>query len=220
MSELEAIREKYLRAQLAGDRREAVRIVIDEGLGCGASINELQIDVIRSAQVETGRLWQLNQLSVAQEHMVTAISSSALSALMERAPAARPNGKKVVVACVEGEQHELAARLAADMLELGGFDLRFLGGDVPHDHLMSMVRQENPDLVGLSVTMLYNLQSLRVAVAMLRTVTSAPICAGGYAITWSRPVADDLQIHAAGSSLDEIIGLASRLTGLAPQIDE
>jgi hypothetical protein len=82
-----------------------------------------------------------------------------------------------------------------------------------------MVREERPDLIGLSVTMLFNLRSLREAVATLRTVTDAPICVGGYAIMWSRPIEQELQVYASGPSRHEIVALARRLTGL-PQIDE
>jgi hypothetical protein len=85
--------------------------------------------------------------------------------------------------------------------------------------LVSIARDEKPDLIGLSVTMLFNLRSLREAVALLRTVTDAPICVGGYAIMWSRPVEQELQVHASGPSRHEIVALARRLTGLH-QIDE
>jgi methanogenic corrinoid protein MtbC1 len=213
MKELRDMKEKYLHAQLAGDRREAVRIVVD-GLRCGASICELQTEVIRSAQDELGTLWQRNMVSIAQEHMATEISSVALSALFERAPIAKPNGKKILIGCVEGEDHGFAARLVADMLELAGFQVRFLGGNVPTAHLALIARDERPDLIGLSVTMVYNLNSLRAATAALRAVTDAPICAGGYALMWSRALAQELHIDISGPSRDEVVARACRLTGL------
>jgi methanogenic corrinoid protein MtbC1 len=210
------LKEKYLRAQLAGDRREAVRIVVEEGLGSGASVVDLQAEVISAAQDEIGRLWQLNVVTIAQEHMATAISHLTLAALFERARVAAPTGKKIVIACVEGELHDLPARLASDLLEIAGFDVRFLGANVPHDHLVSMVREEKPQLVGLSVTMSFNLQSLRDAVSMLRAVTAAPIFAGGHALTWSPGLEQELQIHPAGSSPNDVLATARRLTGLVP----
>ena len=211
--DLAEIRERYLRAQLAGHRREAVSLV-EECLKQGASVEELQSEVIRAAQDEHGRLWQRDMISIAQEHMASEISNIALTAIFERAPVAAPNGKKVIIGCVEGEEHQLAARLPADMLELAGFDVRFLGGNVPHLHLGRMVREEKPDVIGLSVTMLFNLKSLRDAVSLLRTITDAPIMVGGYAIMWSRPIEQELQVHAGGASRDEIVGLARQLTGL------
>lgn len=216
--ELGTVKERYLKAQLAGDRRQAVHL-IEDCLHRGASVSDIQMEVIRSAQDHLGRLYERNEVTIAQEHMATAVSNVALAALFERAPVPRANGKKILLGCVEGEEHELAARLASDMLELAGFQLRFLGGNVPHVHLMTMAREENPDLIGLSVTMLFNLKSLRDAVDVVRSVTDVPICVGGYAIMWSRPIEQELHVHASGPSREEIVSLACRLTGLS-QMDE
>ena len=209
------LKEKYLRAQLAGDRREAVRVVVEEGLGGGASVVDLQAQVIGAAQDEIGRLWQLNVVTIAQEHMATAISHLTLAALFERARVAKSTGKKILIACVEGELHDLPARLAGDLLEIEGFDIRFLGANVPHDDLVSMVREEKPHLIGLSVTMSFNLPSLRTAVSMLRAVTTAPIFAGGHALSWSPGLEQELDIHPAGSTPNDVLAMARRLTGLS-----
>ena len=209
------LKEKYLRAQLAGDRREAVRVVVEEGLGCGASVVDLQAQVIGAAQDEIGRLWQLNVVTIAQEHMATAISHLTLAALFERARVAKSTGKKILIACVEGELHDLPARLAGDLLEIEGFDVRFLGANVPHDDLVTMVREDKPDLIGLSVTMSFNIPSLRTAVSMLRAVTAAPIFVGGHALRWSPGLEHELDIQPAGSTPNDVLAMARRLTGLS-----
>ena len=209
------LKERYLRAQLAGDRREAVRVVIEEGLARhGASVVELQSHVIRAAQDEIGRLWQMNLVTIAQEHMATAISHLSLAALFERARVAAPVDKKIVIACVEGELHDLPARLVSDLLEIDGFEVRFLGANVPHDDLVAMVRDERPALVGLSVTMSFNLPALREAVARLRVVTDAPIFVGGHALAWSPGIDKELDLHVAGSTPDAVLATARHLTGL------
>jgi MerR family transcriptional regulator, light-induced transcriptional regulator len=209
------LKELYLRAQLAGDRREAVRLVVEEGLGKrGASVIELQSQVIGAAQDEIGRLWQMNLVTIAQEHMATAISHLTLAALFERAKVAKPVDKKLVMACVEGEHHDLPARLVSDLLEIHGFDVRFLGANVPHDHLAAMVREERPALIGLSVTMSFNLTSLREAVSRVRVVTDAPIFVGGHALAWSPGIDKELGLHVAGTTPDDVLATARRLTGL------
>ncbi|HET7402993.1 MAG TPA: B12-binding domain-containing protein, partial [Usitatibacter sp.] len=58
---------RYLEAQLSGDRREAVRLVLEEGIGEGHSVRTLQAGVVQAAQREIGRLWQQNRISIAQE---------------------------------------------------------------------------------------------------------------------------------------------------------
>ncbi len=208
---LDELRERYLRAQLAGDRREAVRLVLEDGVDRGSSIVELQCHVIQAAQDEIGRLWQLNLVTIAQEHMATAISQLALSALFEHAPARRSHGKKIAIACVEGELHDLPARLVADYLELDGFDVRFFGANVPQDELGAMIRDEQPDVIGLSVTMSFNMPALREAIARLRVVTTAPIVVGGHAVELSRQAADALGVELAGKQPEELLAAVRRL---------
>ncbi len=211
---LDLLRERYLRAQLAGDRREAVRLVVEDGLGAGTKVTDLHAGVIQAAQREIGVLWQQNRVSIAQEHMASAISHLSLAALFERAAHARPLGKKLVLACVEGELHDLPARIVADFLEIEGFDVRYLGANVPHDDLTRMIEAESPDLVGLSVTMSFNVPALRIAVARVRAVTDRPIFVGGHATQWAQGVATELGVASAGTVPSEVVALARRLVGL------
>src|SRR5688500_827429 len=81
--ELAALRERYVAAQLAGSRREVLRLVVEEGLERGATVGQLQAHVIRAAQAEIGRLWQHNRISIAQEHLATALSQLAMAHLFQ-----------------------------------------------------------------------------------------------------------------------------------------
>src|SRR5690242_10012120 len=103
MADLTELSDRYLAAQLVGDRREALRLIIEEGLEQGVSVPRLQIEVIQAAQYEIGRLWQENAISVAQEHLATGISQLALAHLYEHLPRGESIGRRAVVACVEGE---------------------------------------------------------------------------------------------------------------------
>ncbi len=212
--DLRELRERYLRAQLAGDRREAVRLVVEDGLGSGACVLDVQSQVIQAAQDEIGRMWQQNRVTIAQEHMASAISQLSLAALFERARPGKPLGKKLVLACVAGEQHDLPARMVADFLEIEGFDVRYLGADVPHDDLIKLIDTERPDLVGLSVTMSFNVPALRIAVARVRDATSCPIFVGGHALRWAAGIAGELGVEAAGTTPAEVIEMARRLAGV------
>jgi MerR family transcriptional regulator, light-induced transcriptional regulator len=170
MSDLTALRERYLAAVLRGDRHEAPRIVVEDGLATGATVLELSEQIIQASQREIGRLWQENVISIAQEHMATAIANVALAQLFARAKPAPRNGKRILVACVEGEQHEFPARLVADALDLSGFDVRFIGANIPTDTLLDMIAFDPPDLVALSATMSFHGPAMRATVA--RTAAS------------------------------------------------
>lgn len=208
---LDELRDRYLEAQLAGNRREAVRLVVEDGLGSGADVHAVQAAVVQAAQVEIGRLWQENRVTIAQEHMATAISQLALAALFERVPAAPRHERALLLACVEGELHDLPARLAADVLELDGFDVVYLGANVPDRELVEATRAVRPDVVGLSVTMTFNVPALRAAVAGLRALGGTPIFVGGHALRWSSGLAAELDVEPGGAAPDEIVAIARRL---------
>jgi methanogenic corrinoid protein MtbC1 len=86
------------------------------------------------------------------------------------------------MACVEGELHDVGARICADVLDLHGFDVRFLGANVPTDCLLSFVEHTRPHLVALSVTLPTHLPAARAALAALRARTEAPLAVGGRAL--------------------------------------
>lgn len=203
--QLSAVREHYLQAQVTGDRRAALQVVRD-ALAMGHSVRAVRQQVVQAAQQEIGRLWQENRLSVAHEHMATAISQMALVHLFEEAPIPRSRGRKIVVACVEGELHDLPARLVADYLESEGYGVRFLSADVPTESLCSALAQERPDLLALSVTMSLNVTGLRAAVAAVRErFPTLKILAGGQALAWAPELAGQLGIVTDGDTPEEIV---------------
>lgn len=210
------LRERYLRAVLAGDRREAVRLVLEDGLDRGVPTADLHHGVIAAAQQEIGRLWQLNLVTVAREHMASAITHLVLAALFGRAVALPSVGKRVIVACVEGEMHDLPARIVADTLELAGFDVAFLGANVPLDDMVAHARTDPADLICLSVTMTFHIPALRAAITSLRAVTSTALMIGGHAVGWSAALGEELGVMVSGSVPELIVMQARLATGLPP----
>jgi methanogenic corrinoid protein MtbC1 len=210
-----ALVQRYLAAQLAGDRREALRLLVDEGLLRGIPLQDIHLKIIQPAQYEIGRLWQENRISIAQEHLATAVSQLALSHLYRHLPRDPSNGKVVMLACVEGELHEVGARMASDFLEMAGFDVRFLGANVPTSHLVRMVREQTPDLLALSVTMTYHLPALRAALEQARAAAPRlPMAVGGLAFSWVPGLEKELNVTFHGRDARELVASACRTLGV------
>ena len=212
------VREAYVAAQLAGDRRKALELVsglVDEQRLTHGSI---RAGVIRAAQQEIGRLWQENEISVAQEHMATAISHLALAELFRRERPAPRNGRKVIVACVDGELHDFPARLVADELDVAGFDVRFLGASVPTDTLLTFVAREDPDLLVLSATMAFHADAVRHAVERIRRHTNGrlPIAVGGQVCAWVESLGGELGVEITGCDAAALVDQARTLLGVRP----
>jgi methanogenic corrinoid protein MtbC1 len=128
--------------------------MLEEGLPLAALYQE----VITPAMYELGRLWERGAITVADEHLATALTHRVLGALTPPAFAGQALEKdspkpRAMLAAVQGEQHALGLRMAADLLEGAGCEAIYLGADVPVEALMQSIASFSPDLLGLSATM-------------------------------------------------------------------
>lgn len=116
---LDALARRYLDALLSSDRRGASALIMD-AVEKGTSIRDIYRGVFERTQREVGRLWQMNQISVAQEHFCTAATQMIMSQLYPYIFSGTRKDRGIIVACVGGELHEMGARMVADMFELDG----------------------------------------------------------------------------------------------------
>lgn len=176
--------EAFEEALLCGNRRGADDL-LDLGLARGDSLLNFELHVIQPALYGIGRKWQCNQVSVAQEHLATAMSQSVMTRGLMKVPLPQGNGRKVLLACVQGNHHSVGLQMVADGFYLAGWDVQLLGADVPTQSLVKHVAEWKPDLVGLSVSFA---QQLRVAKDIMARLTQTmhslrpPVIIGGLAI--------------------------------------
>ena len=172
--------EQYLQAVLAGDRRRAFGVV-DAAREAGVGLRELYLEVFQPALREVGRLWQENRITVADEHLATAITQTAMSRLYDDLfTGAAPARRLLVAACADHERHEVGLRMICDLLEMEGWDTVFLGATVPVEDLVETVRRREPDVVALSASIAPHLPRLRETIRALRAgIPDPPLIAVG-----------------------------------------
>lgn len=91
--------DQYLAAVRAGDRREAFAVV-DRACAARMDAPTLYVQVLQPALREIGRLWQENEISVADEHLATAITQAAMTRLFDRTVGdSRFDGPLLIAAC-------------------------------------------------------------------------------------------------------------------------
>ncbi|MFJ9809160.1 B12-binding domain-containing protein [Streptomyces sp. NPDC101158] len=187
---LAGIRERLWAALAARDEEEAAAAVFD-ACDAGTPLEDVLLDVIGPVQARVGREWAAGRLSVAQEHAVTAIQDRVIAALAHRTaprPAAgravrRRDGApahRVTIACVDGEWHALPARLLAEVLRGRGFDVDYLGAQVPTPHLIAHLHQTGTDVVALSSSLPVRLPSAHAAITAVQAI-GLPVLVGGAA---------------------------------------
>lgn len=203
---------RYLLALLEGDRPRACAMLVDAVPRL--SLHEVHAHVIAPVMYELGRMWHLNEVTVAEEHFATATTLAGMSLLMARLPRRPSNGKTLLAACIQGNAHELGLRMVADTFELEGWRVVYLGADVPSDALAMAVRDFDASLVALSVTLHSQLQTLADAIALIRKAATVKIIVGGYALESAEAVR---QLGADGyaKSAAESLKLGAKLCGLA-----
>lgn len=158
----------YLRAIRDGDRRAAFA-VLEQCIAAGHGLRPVYLQVLQPAMHEIGRLWQEDRLSVAQEHLATAITQAAMARLYGgHFEAALGPGRRLVAACADSERHELGLRMIADFLELDGWEVAYLGAAIPVDELVATVREQRPDALALSVSLAPHLPRLRAMIEAVR----------------------------------------------------
>lgn len=184
---------------------------MQDGLSAGISVRDLHLEVVQGAQHAVGRMWEENRITVAREHVASAIAQLALAQLYPHLPRGEANGWRAVLACVRGEQHELAARVASDFMEMAGFEVRFMGADVPTDALVDAIDEGRAHVMALSITIDHHWEALLHA---LQTVaTSRPRVlrvVGGRAV---RGREDELAALGVLCSADRADTLVQRLVG-------
>jgi methanogenic corrinoid protein MtbC1 len=151
-----ALQQVYLKEILAGQRKAALEIIMDAYRG-GYSIPDIYMNVFQEVLYEIGRLWETNRITVADEHMGTAITQFVMSNLYQHLEIADAQRGKLVMTGVQGELHQVGANMVADVLEADGWDVLFLGTNVPAEGVIQAIRQQQPDLFGISSTMFFNI---------------------------------------------------------------
>lgn len=160
-------KDDYLAAILAGNRGSALRIA--HGLvEDGAPVLDVYADVLQEALYEVGRLWESHRISVATEHIATAVTQLVLARLYESLPRRAAFRGRVVLTGIEGELHQVGGQMVSDALETDGWEVAYLGTDVPLADVVDSVATLRPEVLGVSCTISRNLPRVAALVAAVR----------------------------------------------------
>ena len=164
---LAELARQYLDALLKADRREASQMVLD-AVHQGTPVRDIYLHVFQRSQYEIGRLWQSNQISVAQEHLCTAATQLIMSQLYPFIFGTERKNRRIVAACVGGDLHEIGIRMVADFFEMAGWDTFYLGADVPSASIVQTVIDRRAQVLAVSATLLTHFGSVGELIAEVR----------------------------------------------------
>jgi 5-methyltetrahydrofolate--homocysteine methyltransferase len=98
----------------------------------------------------------------------------------DRSPAAPSSRRRIVLATVRGDVHDIGKSIVGTVLACNGWEVEDLGVMVPADRILDRAREAGADVVGLSGLITPSLEEMvRVAEEMSRRGFVAPLLVGG-----------------------------------------
>ncbi|GMA57970.1 methanogenic corrinoid protein MtbC1 [Alicyclobacillus sacchari] len=163
---------KLVKPLLEGDEAAAWEVIQTYVQG-GANSAYIYDVLLCKAMRHIGELWEANLISVADEHL----ASSVCDALLKRCEATRtvqPTQGKAMLFCIEGEQHDLGIKMVASCFAEFGFETRLYGKDLPLEYALLAALRWHPDIIGMSVSIVYHLPKLKTYVQELGSLAHHP----------------------------------------------
>ncbi|MGD0815105.1 MAG: ATP-binding protein [Verrucomicrobiota bacterium] len=214
ISESTSLAAQYLQALLRGDRHFASKLIL-VAVQQGTPVRDIYLQVFERTQHEIGRLWQVNQISVAQEHYCTAATQQIMSQLYPCIFGSEKTRGTLVAACITGDLHEIGARMLCDFFEIDGWRTHYLGADVPAKDIIQTVVQYKPGVLAISATITYHVTAVQALVAAVRRAPeccNVKILVGGYPFKIDPDLWRNIGADGSANGAQEAVALADRLT--------
>ncbi|MCK6549250.1 methionine synthase [Myxococcota bacterium] len=158
---------------------------LEEKLKAGARPLEIINGPLMTGMDEVGRLFNANELIVAEVLQSAEVMKAAVAFLepfLEKADSSTRG--TVLLATVKGDVHDIGKNLVEIILSNNGFKVVNLGIKVPPDQLIRAAREHSPDIVGLSGLLVKSAQEMVTTAEDLdRAGFKVPILVGGAALT-------------------------------------
>ena len=208
----ERVALRYIQAVIAGNAIPGMAIVLD-AVDDGLSVADAIMKVLLPAQREVGRLWHVNEISVAEEHMVTMTTQRLMAVLASRARRAPDRGRTAVAAAVAGNIHEIGIRAIAYLLEFEGWRTIYLGPDVPKGDIPEAIDCFDADVVLLSLALSAQLPALQRTIDEIRKRqgNAVKIMVGGNGLNGAPSLWKELGADGYAETADSALTVADEL---------
>jgi methanogenic corrinoid protein MtbC1 len=176
------------------------------------------VEMLQKTMSEIGEGWQRGEVTVQQEHFCSELAVRRLEALLMAAPPPTRRGR-LVAACPPDESHALSLLLVTFLLRRQGWDVVYLGANVPLEQMEATAVATRPDLVIMAAQRLHTAAMLRDMVCLLKE-QGVPVAYGGLIFNREPRLRDRIPGHFLGEKLDLAPQRVERLmTGARPLTD-
>ncbi|HYA84712.1 MAG TPA: cobalamin-dependent protein [Candidatus Bathyarchaeia archaeon] len=151
-------------------------------------LTEFYDKLLKPVMYRVGDLWQQDKLDVGTEHASTNTAISLIKIINERIIArttlpAKSFQYKAVICTPEGELHGLSCNIIESLLLKNGFKIYNISTSIPADYIIEYIRDLQPDIILISVTLAENIKPAERLVQQIHTKynNKLPVVVGGSA---------------------------------------
>ena len=181
MENIKKFENAFYNALLQSNKSECQKVV-NEFRKTDLSIMVLYEEIFKNSLYRIGQMWEDNKITVSVEHMATSITEGLMNDLLPDIINLERKNKKIVISCVENEEHQVGGKMVADIFEKNSWDAYFLGANTPMVDLIEFCNSIKPDLICLSLAVYLNVSVLLKEIKAIRAITNIPILIGGQAL--------------------------------------
>lgn len=208
------MRQKWIEQCLKFDKAAAESVLIQ-----AYAIYPIQIvclEILQKGLRQVGALWFQNTATVQQEHFISVLVVERLNALLAAAPPPTRIGR-ILVFCPPYEEHSIPLLLLSLLLRYRGWDVIYLGANVPVSQLESTLEAVKPELVILAAQRLQTASTLAKTAQFLhgKGISTAY---GGSIFNLTPALRQRVYGHFLGESLEEAITTVAQIMAFNPPI--
>jgi MerR family transcriptional regulator, light-induced transcriptional regulator len=205
------LKDTFLATLIVGGHHRAIELANDN-VHSAADLTDFYLQVIQPAMYQIGNLWEKGEISVAREHLASAIVTRVMASLYPKYIVIEQTKGQAIVTAAPNEFHEIGPRMVADLLEIDGWDVDYTGANTPPQDLLDLALEKNPFFIAISVGMPFNIDRTQELVKMIREkpqLKDTRIMIGGHSLKMGRQVKETLGVDALGDSARDAVMLAS-----------
>lgn len=209
-----AMRREWVSACLAFDEQQAEQLLTQAFALFPAEV--VCLDLVQKGLVEIGDGWYRGNVTVQQEHFASALALRRMEALLISTPAPTRPGR-ILVGCPPEEEHTFVPLLLSLLLRRRGWDVVYLGANVPIRSMEMTLHVVRPNLVVLTAQQLHTAASLLEMAEMLYR-ERVPVAFGGLVFTEVAGLHQVIPGYYLGDRLERATGMLEQImTTLRPQ---
>lgn len=194
---------------------KAVKKAVNEKLESGVDPIKI-IDLLNQTLNEVGEKYESGELFLSELMMVGYLASEITKLLKPHLIQAEMKARgKIVIGTVKGDVHDIGKNIVVMMLQSAGFEVVDLGIDVSAERFVEAVKDEEPDVLGMSALLTSTMNEMK---SVTDSLEKSGLRSNVKVIVGGRPITGELagEIGADGYAEDAVkaVRVIKELIGL------